>query len=191
MCGHVGHHHHCLCDVEVTSPSLTYRGPLMFGQLALDEIDSDTVSRRNFVEFASVLLGCYEEHLRLPPPDLQPYEVHHHPLVTLDREVKTTTAHQALAPVQVPRGESPVKLGSFRSKQPDKGGGPHEWNALPQDVRDHLKHHWSMGTPWSRVQHLVGADPHDRLRYYYQKRDREYRGGLKYTARKRARKVSA
>lgn len=199
-CGQAGHAPSCLCDVDVTTPAPIYRGDLMFGALALREIDADVVSPRNLLEFASVLLGCYEEHLRLPPVALVPYEGHDMPqAVTFDRERKRwaelgmpmPTAHQAFKTHRLNRSDSPVKLGGYRNFQPLRNP-PACWYVLHPDVQDHIQFHWTVDTPWSRIQHLVASGAHSELRCFYMKRAREFRGGTPQArARAKARKVSA
>ncbi len=197
-CGTPGHFDSCLCDVIVTNPAPIFVGQrLMFGDLALKEIDADRVSERNIVEFASVLLGCYEEYLHCPLPEYTPYDDYDMPAnATMDRErpsgARPTGAWRKQAPSRQTRKDSPVATRSAR-KRPSLGAAPNEWQWLPEDVRDHLVMHWRVGTPWSFLQHLM-PDKYDavaiaRVRGYYREKAREYRSSAKHKAAKKERKA--
>ena len=50
----------CMCDVHVTSIAPIYTGVHPCAELALKELDDHHVTRENFLEFASVMLGIFE-----------------------------------------------------------------------------------------------------------------------------------
>lgn len=63
-----GHHADCLCDVNVTTKVGDKEAPI-FGELADAAVGG--VSEETVHEWASVLIGCHEKHLKLEKERLQ------------------------------------------------------------------------------------------------------------------------
>lgn len=195
-CGGVGHSDECLCDVRLDNgPAPLFVGqPLMFGQLALRELDADQVSDRNIVEFASILLGCYDEFLHCPLPEYTPYEDYDMPAsTTMIDEAKPTGGHRRQAGRWQKRSESPVITMAARRRGSKQSGASPQFLQLDQETQEHLIFHWRADSPWSVVKHLaagMGLEEQGWLRSYYMEKAREYRANKKWRLAKAARKVS-
>lgn len=193
-CGGLNHEDHCLCDVLVGAPAPIHTGNLMFATVALDEMDDDVVSSRNIIEFASILLGCYERFLRCPVEQLTPYETYDNPTqITMEAEVGTRRQYQRKTAKTTPkRNETPVTLGSVSQTTRTLDAPSTEWLMLDDDIQKHLTFHYRCGTPWSVLEHLVPSSFTDtqfkRLRAEYKFKRRSYLGSQRYLAK---RKVSA
>lgn len=130
----------CLCDVNVTTPAPILRGiRLPFADLALDVLDESNVSAGNFREWASIMLGCYDEFRKLPNMfykmngrDDDPFRI------VLEYPENPGVEHDLVPQARTRGPRSP-------------------WGELPKAVRLQLIEHAKQGSGWATASVVLPA----------------------------------